>query len=1035
MSRLFLDIFNLSITASWLIAAVILIRLALKNHAPKWTMCLLWAIVALRLVIPFSFESGIGLIPSDEPIKPDAVFTETVTPDKTPADDDVNNDQASDSTLQKPTMTIPYPSEKEEAAEDVEYVEFGIGTVDDKINSALNTDENANSESDSNPLRTLTEAASVVWVVGIGAMLLYAVVNYLLLRRRVAESIPDGEVRRCDSVGSPFILGLFRPRIYLPFGLSKDVEEQVVAHEKAHIKRCDHLIKPFGYLILTVYWFNPLVWVAYILLCRDIELACDERVIKNMNSEARKAYASALLECGIKRNSIAACPVAFGEVSVKSRVKNAINYKKPMFWVIIAAIVACVGLLIFFITQPSDTQDVSEDSSDVSESVVSDDSVGSDGEPSADSSSESTSDTSETEDATEIDFDGICIEFCYPTYDTGDTNTNVFMARDFDELKAIGKKVDGKNFADYIDSLPDGFFDEKVLFMTCIGDSSACKFSIKGIEKTETKLNMTVEVFYPVEITTDINYRMIIAEIDKNVIDEDMHFSVTVETVYSDDAETTPDESSDSDESFDESEVINDSSEENEASKAPDDSSSAESTGGADTSDNEDDESSSDAENTANTSTKLVPFNEYIVEDHVVYDKLSDFKAKYGDVCVIKSASELEVLKGYFKYPVPIKSEFTDFANSIPDGFFNENMLLITTSELPTLGYDIDIVNITAGKNGVTLKYTYAAHPGEAVDAVQENVIIAAVNKSALAGYSKYRVERFETHRYNVSGTDIAFTPHYFVANNLDAYDNYEYKAEKVRLSQIKSYMDLQGFLATHSESDLGEEFYSFASKLDHDYFEKKSLLIASVSSISGSNTYKIDGLHVYPQYGYPVMKIARNTYGLTDDMLYLLLVAEVNFDDLFGMPVTTAVANVGFGTGYDEWQAVQKAQIMLDKKQIDGYTYAAIDVINRRSHIPFMAVIKATGADIVWQSDTKATASLGGATFVIDMAAKTVTDAETGKNVFDTYSIGLEPEFCEVMHGDLYFDGEYIMFFLSKYAGVKYSLDYEEFYIVLTSK
>lgn len=377
MAKMFLDVFNLSITASWLIAAVILVRLVIRHRAPKWVTCLLWAMVGIRLVIPFSLESTVSLIPSRETIIPESVYGETVvqTPDITPPEQD-NPDVGIDTPnegIDTPNEGIDIPDEYiPPAIENIpeEYIHSGIGAIDDRVNPIIQSTATIENGKSRNILQTVTFAASCVWILGMVSLVIYAVINYLLLKKRVATSIPEGkDVRKSEAVGSPFILGVFRPRIYMPFGLSKATEEHVLAHERAHLKRGDHLIKPIGYAILTVHWFNPLVWLGYILLCRDIEYACDEKVVKNMSAEARKAYAEALLECGVSKSRISACPVAFGETGVKKRVKNTMNYKKPLFWVMIAAIIICAAVAVFFLTSPAANDKKTSDTSDVSDVV------------------------------------------------------------------------------------------------------------------------------------------------------------------------------------------------------------------------------------------------------------------------------------------------------------------------------------------------------------------------------------------------------------------------------------------------------------------------------------------------------------------------------------------------------------------------------------------------------------------------------------------------------------------------------------------
>ena len=310
MGELFLNILNMSIAASWLILAVVLLRFALKK-APKWTAVLLWGVVAVRLVVPFSFESALSLIPSAETFNAHNIQYET------PA------------------------------------ISSGIPAVNNAVNPILGETFAPNPAASVNPLYVWTFIVSVIWLIGIAAMLLYAVISYVQVRRSVAERAPYEEnIFLCDQVKSPFILGLVRPKIYLPSSMDATAMEPVIAHEKAHLARRDHWWKPLGFLILTVHWFNPLCWVAYVLLCRDIELACDEKVIRQMDLDGKKQYSTALLECSTGRRLVTICPLAFGEVGVKERVKNVLNYKKPAFWVIAAAVAACAVVTACFATNP-----------------------------------------------------------------------------------------------------------------------------------------------------------------------------------------------------------------------------------------------------------------------------------------------------------------------------------------------------------------------------------------------------------------------------------------------------------------------------------------------------------------------------------------------------------------------------------------------------------------------------------------------------------------------------------------------------------
>lgn len=311
MSAVFLKLLNLSISASWLVLAVLVLRL-ISKRSPKWMNVLLWGIVALRLVLPFSIESALSLIPSAETVSPAVVQFD-------PA----------------PTITS------------------GVKIIDNAVNPSLSEHFAAAPLASVNPLYVWTEIAGWVWLIGLGAMLLYAFVSYLRLRRRVSVSLPiQDNIYLCDAISSPFILGVVKPRIYLPSGLDEVQRQNVLSHERAHLTRRDHWWKPLGFALLAVYWFNPMLWLAYALLCRDIELACDEQVIRTMDESAVKTYSTVLLACSMPRKAVITCPLAFGEVGVKERVKNALHYKKPAFWVVAASVAVCVIVAVCFLTNP-----------------------------------------------------------------------------------------------------------------------------------------------------------------------------------------------------------------------------------------------------------------------------------------------------------------------------------------------------------------------------------------------------------------------------------------------------------------------------------------------------------------------------------------------------------------------------------------------------------------------------------------------------------------------------------------------------------
>ncbi len=311
MERVFLELLNMSITASWLVLAVIIIRLLLKN-APKFIRCIMWALVGIRLICPFSFESSLSLIPSAETVPQEIIYSQT-------------------------------PS-----------IDSGVSVLNQTVNPIISDSLAPEIGASVNPVQVVLFVASVLWIAGIAAMLIYTLISYIRIHRKVREAIElKDNVWICDHIDTPFIFGVFRPRIFLPSSMNEADMRHVISHERAHLARYDHLWKPIGFLLLTVYWFNPVLWIAYILLCRDIEMACDEKVIKEMGIENKKSYSEALINCSVPRKMIAACPLAFGEMSVKSRIKGVLNYKKPAFWLVITAVVSCIVVAVCFLTNPS----------------------------------------------------------------------------------------------------------------------------------------------------------------------------------------------------------------------------------------------------------------------------------------------------------------------------------------------------------------------------------------------------------------------------------------------------------------------------------------------------------------------------------------------------------------------------------------------------------------------------------------------------------------------------------------------------------
>ncbi len=295
---------NISLSAGILIAVICVFRLVFKK-APKWITCLLWGVAGLRLVLPFSWKSPAGLLPPGNIISYGGTLNTGVA--------------ALDSAAAAARQTVIAPAVNMAARH------YGVSAY------AL-----------------VTVVLFALWLFGVAAMAVAAAVNYRSVYRQVKISVKSGDVYLCDTIAAPFILGFIRPRIYVPSAMQGSTLSAVLAHEQAHIRRRDHWWKPLGYLILCVYWFNPMVWLAYILLCRDIESACDEKVIKAMSSAEIADYTQALLNCSKPQKALSACPLAFGETGVKQRIKSALSYKKPALWIIITALVACAAVAVCF---------------------------------------------------------------------------------------------------------------------------------------------------------------------------------------------------------------------------------------------------------------------------------------------------------------------------------------------------------------------------------------------------------------------------------------------------------------------------------------------------------------------------------------------------------------------------------------------------------------------------------------------------------------------------------------------------------------
>lgn len=310
MEDIFIILFNMSITASYLSIAIIIIKFVFRKM-PKWISCALWSLVGLRLIIPFSFESVLSLIPDSEPIPSDIMISSQP------------------------------------------HISTGIPSLNSTINPIISETFSPDPSNSANPMQIIIFIMSLLWIAGFTGMLIYATISYIAIKRKTVISIKTEEgVYICDNIDSPFILGVIKPLIYIPSYIDDTNHSLILAHERAHIKRKDHIWKPLAFIILSVYWFNPVMWTVFILMCRDIEAACDEKVIREMDTEKRKQYSEALINCSAPKKYISACPLAFGETGVKKRIKNVLNYKKPTFWIIAAALIISIMLSVCFMTNP-----------------------------------------------------------------------------------------------------------------------------------------------------------------------------------------------------------------------------------------------------------------------------------------------------------------------------------------------------------------------------------------------------------------------------------------------------------------------------------------------------------------------------------------------------------------------------------------------------------------------------------------------------------------------------------------------------------
>lgn len=330
MEKVFVEVLNMGLTATWVVLAVLAVRV-LCRKAPKSLVVCLWALVGLRLVIPFVPESVTSLLPSGRIVSPEILTAET-------------------------------PS-----------IFTGVTALNMAINPVLSEHLSPSYSISSatmpgtgaNPMQTVAFAAMVVWFAGMAVMFAYSLGSYLWLRYKVRVSLCCRDnIYVCDSIATPFVFGLIKPRIYIPSGMDEAQRECVIAHETAHLKRKDHWWKTIGFALLSVYWFHPLLWISYLLFSRDIERACDERVVKKLDTDARKAYAEALVACSLQKRMMFACPLSFGEVGVKDRVKSVLHYKKPAFWIVVGTVAAGAVVAVCFLTNPVSEKNIPDTNAD-----------------------------------------------------------------------------------------------------------------------------------------------------------------------------------------------------------------------------------------------------------------------------------------------------------------------------------------------------------------------------------------------------------------------------------------------------------------------------------------------------------------------------------------------------------------------------------------------------------------------------------------------------------------------------------------------
>lgn len=355
MTAVFLKLFNLSVAAGWVVLAVLFLRLCLKK-SPRWITCVLWSIVALRLLIPFYIESPFGIVPTTQLVlqSVDEVSTKIYVDSGVPSIDSEVNDWLLTPVVDNEDLPVKLPQTDASGVPNHSVDTDNGGDIKPPVEDEFEADD---------PIRISKSRAEIllsiavpIWFAGIVLMMLYELVSTILVRRRILDAVlVRDNVWKSDRVQTTFIFGFLRPRIYVPSGLNEDSLDLILAHEHSHLQRLDHWVKPLAFTLLAVYWYNPLLWIAYILLCRDIEEACDERVVKSLPDEQRRLYAAALLKCGSEQRSLVGCPLAFGELSIKKRIFSVMSYRKPLWLIIVASIMVCLLAAACLLTVPQRT--------------------------------------------------------------------------------------------------------------------------------------------------------------------------------------------------------------------------------------------------------------------------------------------------------------------------------------------------------------------------------------------------------------------------------------------------------------------------------------------------------------------------------------------------------------------------------------------------------------------------------------------------------------------------------------------------------